>query len=305
MSETHSLPVPRLIFWASRYLEARGVSKPRLNAELLLSHVTGRDRVELYARPEEGLTLREAVRFGELVRRRGFREPLQYILGRWGFRHLDLLVDSRAMIPRPETELLVERALEILREMRGRHPIVVDVGTGSGCIALSICREFPQSLVYATDVSEEALELARLNAQRTGMESIISFHRGDLLSPLPRHLMGRCDLVISNPPYIAEGDYLQLPEEVRDHEPRSSLVAGPRGVEVHLKLMEQARVWLAPGGHLLMEMGEGQGNDLLGAALEMGYGKVVVREDLTGKPRMVEMCFSPAGSPHAFISHGI
>lgn len=302
MSEGRPRPIPRLIGWAAGYLEERGVINARLNAEILLSHVTGRDRVDLYARPEAGVTLREILLFRDLVRRRGFREPLQHILGRWGFRRLDLLVDSRALIPRPETELLVERALGILRSMRGKHPVVVDVGTGSGCIALSICREYPQSLVYATDISRKALELARVNAERTGMDGIVSFHHGDLLSPLPRRLMGRCDLVVSNPPYIKAEDYPLLPEEVRDHEPLVSLVAGPRGVEVHLRLMEQSLTWLAPGGFLLMEMGEDQGDALREAALRMGYEHVAFHDDLNGKPRVVEMSLSRASLPHSLVT---
>ena len=292
MSESVRLPVPRLIGWAARYLEERGVLHPRLNAELLLSHATGRSRVDLYTRPESEVPLRQLVDFAELVRRRGFREPLQYIVGRKGFRYLDLVVDRRVLIPRPETEVLVERALELLRSMKGRHPVVVDVGTGSGCIALSICKEFPHSQVYATDISERALQVARLNTSRNGLEGLVSFHVGDLLSPLPPSLRGRCDLVVSNPPYISEADYLRLPEEVRDHEPRVALMAGPRGVEVHLRLMGQARDWLAPGGFLLMEMGEDQGEELEEAARRMGYGHVAMYCDLCGRPRLVELTLS-------------
>lgn len=292
MGEATRLPVPRSIEWASRYLEERGVLHPRLNAELLLAHVTGKSRVELYARPEAEIPPDRLVLFGELVRRRGFREPLQYIVGRKGFRYLELVVDRRVLIPRPETEVLVERALELLRSMRGRHPVVVDVGTGSGCIALSICRECPQSQVYATDISEDALQVARLNASLAGLEGLISFHLGDLLSPLPPGMKGRCDLVVSNPPYVSERDYPCLPEEVREHEPRVSLVAGPSGMEVHLRLMEQAPEWLAPGGFLLMEMGEDQGEELKRAARELGYSHVRVHQDLCGRPRVLELGFS-------------
>lgn len=292
MDERARLPVPRLVEWASRFLEERGVLHPRLNAELLLSHATGRSRVELYARPEEEVPLPQLLSFAELIRRRGFREPLQYIVGRKGFRHLDLVVDRRVFIPRPETEILVERALELLGGMRGRHPVVVDVGTGSGCIALSICREWPQSQVYATDISWEALQVAALNATLAGLDGLVSFHLGDLLSPLPSCLRGRCDLVVSNPPYVREVDFWELPEEVREHEPKVALVAGPRGVEFHLRLMEQARDWLAPGGFLLMEMGEDHGEGLVKAAREMDYEGIAVRKDLCGRPRMVEMRLS-------------
>ncbi|MGQ9536037.1 MAG: peptide chain release factor N(5)-glutamine methyltransferase [Actinomycetota bacterium] len=285
---THpGLRVPALLEWAERCLARSGVAKPRLNAERLLEHCTGRSRVELYAFPEKPLSPGQEEAFIRAVARRSRWEPLQYITGRAFFRYLELVVDPRVLIPRPETEMVVERALALLRERRG-HPLVVDVGTGSGCIALSLARECPAAVVHASDIDPRALEAARQNAARLGMEGLVSFHRGDCLSALPAALRGSLDLVVSNPPYIREEEYAILPPEVRDHEPRSALVPGPRGTEVHERLLQQAFSWLTPGGWLLMEGGENQVHELAGLARELGYVEVAVREDLNGRPRMVE-----------------
>jgi release factor glutamine methyltransferase len=264
------------------------VSGPRLNAEHLLAHCTGRSRVDLYAYPEREISTSQRRAFALGVRRRASREPLQYILGSKGFRYLELAVDRRVLIPRPETEMLVERALGLIR-MAGGHPVVVDVGTGSGCIALSICRECPGAVVHATDICGLALEAARANSIRLGLAGLPSFHLGDLLDALPPELQGRCDLIVSNPPYVREGDFTSLPPEVREHEPYHSLVAGPLGVEKHLLLMRQAPWWLAPGGWLLMEGAEDQMEELAPRAEEMGYREIGVQEDLNRRPRIIEM----------------
>jgi release factor glutamine methyltransferase len=282
-----NLQAPQLISWAAEVLQDGGVIKPRLNAEQLLQHCTGRSRAELYAYPERTVNLREKEAFSAVVRRRAAHEPLQFITGIKGFRYLELAVDRRALIPRPETETVVERAVELLRAMRG-HPVVVDVGTGCGCISLSIASECPATVVHATDISRDALAVARRNATKLGLEGIVSFHLGDLMDALQAGLAGKIDLIVSNPPYIRESDFAALPPEVREHEPYVSLVAGPEGTECHLRLMRQARLWLAPGGYLLMEGGEDQVEGLAAEAEALGYSCVEVRADLNGRPRMVE-----------------
>jgi release factor glutamine methyltransferase len=284
--------VTGLIAWASGYLEDSGVTKPRLNAELLLAHYTGRSRVELYAYPERPVSTVNREDFAAAVRRRAAHEPLQYITGLKGFRYLELAVDRRALIPRPETEMLVEVAVRALSGLKG-HPLVVDVGTGSGCIALSLASECPAAVVHATDISEDALALAHLNARRLGLEGVLSFHRGDLLDAVDGELPVKPDLIVSNPPYVREIDFHSLPPEVREHEPYLSLVAGPRGIEVHLRLMEQAARRLAAGGILLMEGGEEQVGVLAGRAPESGYDAAQVHTDLSGRPRVVEMRLPP------------
>lgn len=279
--------VQRLITWAVEVMEDSEVVKPRLNAEQLLQHCTGRSRVELYAYPERPVTEEQREAFTAAVRRRALREPLQFITGSKGFRYLELAVDGRALIPRPETEVLVERAVGWLRGVPG-HPAVADVGTGSGCIALSIAEECPAAVVHATDISVDALAVARANAARLGMDGVVDFHLGDLLDALPAELKGKLDLVVSNPPYVREGDFQSLPPEVKEHEPYISLVAGPAGTEVHLRLMRQARDWLAPAGLLLMEGGEDQVEYLAAEAAGLGYGSAAVHSDLNGRPRIVE-----------------
>ena len=288
MKIEHDFDVPRLIGWAAGYLEANRIPKPRLNAEQLLSYCTGRDRVHLYAYPEETVSDEENESFVAAVMRRASREPLQYIVGLKGFRHLDLAVDRRVLIPRPETEMMVGRALELLNHIPG-HPVAVDIGTGSGCIALSLSREYPAAVVHATDVCGSALEVASANALRLGLDRTVVFHRGDLLEALPTELKGECDLILSNPPYIKESDFLDLPPEVREHEPYGSLVAGPLGTEVHRRLMRQAGQWLKPRGRLLMEGGEDQMEVLSGWAGELGYDSVRILHDLNGRPRVIEM----------------
>ena len=282
------IDVPRLIGWATEYLKANRIANPRLNAEQLLSHCTGRDRVHLYAYPEVTISDEENESFVMAVMRRASREPLQYIMGLKGFRYLDLAVDRRVLIPRPETEMMVGRALELLEDIPG-HPVAVDIGTGSGCIALSLSRECPAVVVHATDICDKALEVAAANALRLGLDGTVVFHRGDLLEALPAEIEGKCDLILSNPPYIKEDDFMDLPPEVREHEPFGSLVAGPLGTEVHLRLMRQAGKWLSPRGRLLMEGGEDQMETLAGWAGKLGYGSVRVHHDLNGRPRVIEM----------------
>ncbi|MEW6553866.1 MAG: peptide chain release factor N(5)-glutamine methyltransferase [Actinomycetota bacterium] len=280
--------IPGLITWAARYLEDSGIVKPRLNAEHLLAHCTGRGRTDLYAHYDRPVSREEREGYAALLRRRAAHEPLQYIIGSKGFRYLELAVDRRVLIPRPETEMLAGRAMDIVMALPGRA-VVVDVGTGSGCIALSLASECPHATVHATDISAEALEAARVNARRLRLGEAVSFYLGDLLDALDGGLAGTIDLIVCNPPYIREDDYRSLPPEVRLHEPRIALVAGPAGTEVHLRLMAQAPRWLAPGGRLLMEGAEDQVHELARVAAELGYESAQVHPDLNGRPRMVEM----------------
>ena len=199
-----------------RISDGQGVPSPRVDAEHLVAHALGITRLDLYLQYDRALTEEETVACRELVRRRGTREPLAYILGEWGFRRLTLKVDSRALIPRPETEVVVERCLALLDGVEA--PVVLDVGTGTGAIALAIADERPGATVTAIDVSEDALALARENAERTGLAERVSFARHDVADGLPG---GPYDLVVSNPPYVEPGDLGTLQPEVRDWEPRA------------------------------------------------------------------------------------
>ena len=259
------------------FLAERGVASPRLDAEYILGHALGLARLELYLEHDRPLTEAELDRCRSLVERRGRREPLAYVLGEWGFRRLTLRCDSRALVPRPETEVLVERALALLDGVE--RPAVLDVGTGTGAVALSLLDERPGARVTALDISPGALSLARENAEATRLE--LELLEGDFRAGLPG---GPYDLVVSNPPYVRQDEIDSLEPEVRDWEPREALVAddGPAAV---------ARVAvpvLAPGGALALEVGDGQAHAVAAALEALGYRDVTITPDLNGRERIVE-----------------
>ena len=279
--------VADLLKEAAARLEEGGVASPRLNAETLLAEATGMTRVELYAHYGRPVPPGEAGRFHALLERRLAHEPLQYITGLRGFRRLCLRVGPGVFIPRPETELLVERALRRMEE-DPRLTVALDLGTGSGCIALALAQEDPRAEVHATDVSAAALEAAGRNAEACGLAGRVSFYHGDLFDPLPGRLRGGVHLVLSNPPYIPEGEYAELPPEVREHEPRLALLAEGDGTGFHLRILKGARDWLVPGGWVIVEVGAPQAAPVRERALEAGYEAAEVAFDYNGLPRFVE-----------------
>ena len=249
----------------------------RLDAELLLAHVLGRSRIELYTDFDRPLDENEVSEFRELVRRRSQHEPVAYILGEWGFRRLTLLVDERALIPRPETEIVVERCLERLRGID--RPAVLDVGTGTGAIALAIADEHGGARVTAIDVSADALALARANVERTGIPIELLEH--DLDQGLPG---GPYDLVVANPPYVDPADLHGLMPDVREYEPHVALV----GVGATDAISRSAKDVLRPGGWLVLEVGEGHAEETLQRLDELGYHDGRATPDLAGRERVVE-----------------
>jgi len=264
---------------ATEYLAAKGVDSPRLDAEHLLGRALGLSRLELYMHHDRPLDDAERDVYRELIRRRGEREPLAYVLGDWDFRRLTLKVDARALVPRPETEVVVERSLELLRG--NERPRVIDVGTGTGAIALSIALEHPGAEVTALDVSAQALELARENAASTGLADQVTFVQGDLHDGFGTHAY---DLVVSNPPYVLRAELETVPPEVRDWEPRLATL-GTTHTET---VAAEARAALCPGGHLVLEVADERASDV-GALLErLGYDEVVISPDLTGRDRIAE-----------------
>ncbi len=260
---------------ASDALHAAAVDTPRLDAEVLLAEAAGWDRAALAAELEAAVDPGAARRFGEMVRRRIRREPVAYILGRKAFRHVELAVDPRVLIPRPETELLVEIALEL------RPQSVLDVGTGSGAIALAVADELPECELVATDTSEDALDLARGNAERLGLADRIDFERGTL--PAGR----RFDLVVANLPYVSEDEFGALQPEIAHYEPRQALVAGPDGLEAITVVAASAPMALTQRGALALEVGAGQAGAVAELFVDLGFGQVEGRQDLAGIPRVV------------------
>lgn len=257
-------------------LEAAGVDSPRLDAELLLAEAMGVDRSVLAASPEAGVGAPAGRAFGATVRRRVAREPVAYILGRRGFRHIKLRCDGRALVPRPETELLVEVALELGASS------VLDVGTGSGAVALAVADELPGAEIVAVDTSRQALSLAQENADALGLTERVSFELGAL--PAPR----RFDLVLANLPYIREADWPGLAPEITKFEPREALVGGEDGLDPIRGLLGA----LSPGsepsaGAVALEVGEGQAGEVRGLVAAAGFDSVEIRRDLAGIERVV------------------
>jgi len=249
----------------------------RLDAELLLAHSLGRERIELYTDFDRPLTDAELDGYRALVARRAKREPVAYILGEWGFRRLTLAVDHRALIPRPETEIVVERCLARLRDVEA--PRVLDVGTGTGAIALALADELPGARVTAIDVSADALALARENVARTGLDVELLEH--DLRAGLPA---GPWDLVVSNPPYVEPAELDTLMADVRDFEPHVALVG--RGATEAIARAAMAE--LTPGGWLVVEVGDGQAAGTLTLLEGLGYAEGRITPDLAGRDRVVE-----------------
>lgn len=256
----------------------------RLDAELLLSHALRISRAALVARGQETPDAPAAQHFAQLLERRAQGEPVSYLLGTQGFWTLDLQVTPAVLIPRPETETLVEWALERLAPA-GAAPAVLDLGTGSGCIALALASERPRARVVATDRSPAALELARDNARRLGVDTV-EFRQGEWFGALTGS-GERFDLVLSNPPYVAEGDPHLV--DLR-HEPRTALVAGPDGLDDLRRIVAQAAAWLVSGGWLLVEHGYDQGERVRGLFEAAGFGQVSTRRDLGGQERVTAGC---------------
>jgi release factor glutamine methyltransferase len=263
----------------ARELAAAGVPSPRVDAEHLVAHVLGATRTELYA-SDGALGGSELEALHALVERRRGREPLAYVLGEWGFRRLTLRVDRRALVPRPETECVVERCLVRLRELGLEAPRVLDVGVGSGAIALALADEHPGARVTAVDRSRDALALARENLPRANANGRVELREGELLAGLE----GPFDLVVSNPPYVAPDDYPALQPEIRLWEPYEALV----GVGVGEAVARGALAVLPRGGWLVLECGDGQAAGLAAALAALGYENVLATPDLAGRDRVVE-----------------
>jgi release factor glutamine methyltransferase len=256
-----------------------GIETPDVDAALLLGHVLGLSRTDVQIARDRELDADEEERLAELVDRRRAREPLAYVLGEWGFRRLTLRTDGRALVPRPETEVVVERCLAIVHEVR--RPLVLDVGTGSGAIALAIADEHPGARVVALDASPDALSLARENLERTALGDRVDLVEGDLEHGLPR---APYDLVVANPPYVPAEEIAALAPEVRDWEPRAAIVDAGQS-----ELVERAALdVLKPGGAFVVETHWDAARSVARRLEALGYDGVTLTRDLAGRERVVE-----------------
>jgi release factor glutamine methyltransferase len=264
---------------STEYLKNHNIDNPRLNAEHLLAHVLGRTRMELYLEFEHTLKEAELAPLREVVRRRGQGEPLQHLLGTVEFCGLTFVCDQRAIVPRPETEELVE-LLE--SRIENRESRIVDIGTGSGVIALTLAAKFPETKVYALDISEDALALARSNAEQLGLSERVHFSKSNLFE----NISERFDLIVANLPYISMQDRQSLSSEVL-HDPAISLFGGTRGDELIRDLIEQAPPHLQPNGLLALEVGVGQSELLREFLMEKNFHDIEAKKDYSGTPRFL------------------
>jgi release factor glutamine methyltransferase len=280
---TKTMNSSQALLWGVEQLKEIS-ENPNLDAELLLRHVLGASRVDLYASPERVLDDTELEEFRQLVARREQREPVQYLTGLQNFRALELRVGPGVLIPRPETEMVVERALELIRY--DQDPLVADMGVGSGAIALSIAKERPDSTVWGVDKSASALEWAMRNRRR-GQAFNVNFVQSDLFEAVPPALKEKFDLIVANPPYLSLAELAQAAFEVRFFEPETATVAGPTGLEVASRLVNESRGWLRPGGWLVLETWPGQA-ERLRLLMIARYAEVHLHSDLSGATRIAE-----------------
>jgi release factor glutamine methyltransferase len=276
--------VGRLLDWTANFLKQKGSESPRLDTEVLLAHAIGCRRIDLYTRYEEIAADEGRQRFRDLIRQRIEGCPVAYLVGRKEFFSLEFAVNRSVLIPRPDTECLVNECLRLAKEMAEPH--VLDIGTGSGNIAVAVAHQVKKARVTAVDLSAEALAVAAGNAAKYKLTERIRFLQGDLFAPIPAG--ERFDFVLSNPPYIAAEDISKLPVGVREHEPHLALDGGPGGYAVFDRLIDQARNYLKPGGYLILEIGspqEGPARQRLAAYPEYELGKTIL--DGSGHPRVL------------------
>lgn len=276
--------IKELLAWTTEFLKSKGNDDAKREAEILLGHVLGCTRVDLFVRFEEQPTEAERTKFRELIQRRIAGWPVAYLVGSREFYLLNFEVTPATLIPRPDTETLVLEAMKRLKPLSS--PEVLDIGTGSGCIAVSLAHQKKDARATATDLSPDALDVAKRNAAKHGVAGRITFLQGDLFAPLPPG--SRFDLIASNPPYIAQGEFPALAPGVRDHEPRLALDGGPDGLAFYRRIAKDAPAFLTPGGSLLLEIGYTQDEAvraLLAERPELEVGPTL--KDMGGHPRVV------------------
>lgn len=288
MTNTEAWTIQKLLNWVNRYLENKGVDSPRLSAELLLSYVLGLKRIELYTQFDKPVDKTQLDKLHDLVKRAGEHEPIAYLTGKSEFYSLEFDITKDCLIPRPETELLVERAIEFLRTRNGEQ-LVCDLCTGCGCIAVAIAKNFPNAKITATDISDAALAAAERNVEKHLLTEHIRLLQGDLYEPVIPEL-DRCkfDLIVSNPPYIASPEYKTLDRNVRQYEPKIALDAGADGLDIYRRIIQKAQDFLKDDSLMILEIGYKQGPQVKQLLEETSFfSMVTVQKDYHDNDRIV------------------
>lgn len=275
--------IGKILKWTEEYFAKAGLDTPRLDAEVLLCHVLHKERIHLYVHFDQPLSKEELAQFKAYIKERVQHKPVAYIVGYKDFMGLEFKVTADTLIPRPDTEILVEAVISRLKTGDDTG-IIADIGTGTGAICLSLLNYLTSLRAVTVDISTKALAVAKENAQRLGLADRIEFYQGDLLEPIKD---GQFTAIVSNPPYIPEGDIAALAADVKDYEPISALVAGPDGLDCYRRLVAEAGALLRAGGFLAMEIGINQREPLEQLAQGMGWGKVEVIKDLAGIDRVL------------------
>ena len=287
MTSTETWTIQKLLNWITDYLKDKGIDSPRLSAELLLSHVLGLKRIDLYTQFGRIVGEEHLSQLHEFVKRAATHEPIAYLTGIKEFYSLEFEITRDCLIPRPETELLVERAIEFLRTRNGEQ-FICDLCTGCACVAVSIARNFAGCRVVATDISNAALEIAERNVARHGLGNRIHLLKGDLFEPvIPGLGPAKFDLIVCNPPYVSELEFTKLAKNVRDFEPKLALIAGQNGLDIAKRIVAEAGQFLKPAGALLLEIGNEQGpavRDLLNATAH--FAAVTIEKDYQNLDRL-------------------
>jgi len=279
--------VGSLLQWTEAYFKKQGLFKPRLDAELLLSHSLRKRRIDLYLEFDRPLVETELSAFKEWIKRRADHEPVQYIIGHQEFWSLDFSVKPGVLIPRPETECLIEQSLKILGDRAKENIRILDIGCGSGVIAVALAKECSRAEIIAVDISDVALSCARDNAKKLGVDSRIGFKLSDIYSNVDPQ---KFDLIVSNPPYLREEEWKILDREIREYEPREALIAGERGIDFHLKIILNAPRFLQERGGLLLEIAPDQADILSDHAKNMNvFSTIDVIKDYSDRDRIIIM----------------
>jgi len=290
-----SWTIQKLLSWVTEYFTGKGVDSPRLSAEWLLCYVLGLKRIELYTQFNKVVGQEQLLQLHELVKRAGAHEPIAYLTGKKEFYSLEFEITKDCLIPRPETELLVERAIEFLRTRNGEQ-FICDLCTGSGCVAVAIARNFANCRIVATDISDAALAIAEKNVAKHGLMNRIKLLQGDLFEPVIAGLgPAKFDLIVCNPPYVSEPEYEKLAPNVKDFEPKSALTAGKDGLDIIKKIIADANQHLKPTGTLMLEIGNEQGNTVRNLLETAGYFSTVkIEKDYSNLDRLAVAVTKPA-----------